>query len=229
MLTPQEVSTHSFAKASFGGYNMAMVDEFLDELTDDYTALYKENAALKAKLKVLVEKVEEYRATEDSMRATLLTAQRMADSIVKEAEQKRDQMMTQAEIDAKLRINCLKNEAAAAEERLRKGKEELEKFSAAVRAVCDKEIQLLNELPQEEGKPEDSVQEIEDSVMAAFSEAAPEEDGDTAETQTEASEPVAEAADPAADTSDPFGDFPDLSSTRQINLDELKFGRNYNT
>ena len=148
MLTPQEVSTHSFSKASFGGYNMAMVDEFLDELTDDYTALYKENAALKAKLKVLVEKVEEYRATEDSMRATLLTAQRMADSIVKEAEQKRDQMMTQAEIDAKLRINCLKNEAAAAEERLRKGKEELEKFSAAVRAVCDKEIQLLNELPQ---------------------------------------------------------------------------------
>jgi len=229
MLTPQEVSTHSFAKASFGGYNMAMVDEFLDELTDDYTALYKENAALKAKLKVLVEKVEEYRATEDSMRATLLTAQRMADSIVKEAEQKRDQMMTQAEIDAKLRINCLKNEAAAAEERLRKGKEELEKFSAAVRAVCDKEIQLLNELPQEEAKPEDSVQEIEDSVMAAFSEAAPEEDGDTAETQTEASEPVAEATDPAADTSDPFGDFPDLSSTRQINLDELKFGRNYNT
>ena len=228
MLTPQEVSTHSFAKASFGGYNMAMVDEFLDELTDDYTALYKENAALKAKLKVLVEKVEEYRATEDSMRATLLTAQRMADSIVKEAEQKRDQLMTQAEIDAKLKINCLKNEAAAAEERLRKGKEELEKFSAAVRAVCDKEIQLLNELPQEEVKPEDSVQEIEDSVMAAFSEAAP-EDGDTAETQTEASEPVAEAADPAADTSDPFGDFPDLSSTRQINLDELKFGRNYNT
>ena len=108
MLTPQEVSTHSFSKASFGGYNMAMVDEFLDELTDDYTALYKENAALKAKLKVLVEKVEEYRATEDSMRATLLTAQRMADSIVKEAEQKRDQMMTQAEIDAKLKINCLK-------------------------------------------------------------------------------------------------------------------------
>ena len=59
MLTPQEVSTHSFAKASFGGYNMAMVDEFLDELTDDYPALYKENAALKAKLKVRVEKVED--------------------------------------------------------------------------------------------------------------------------------------------------------------------------
>lgn len=76
MLTPQEVSGRAFSKAAFGGYNMAMVDEFLDELTDDYTSLYKENAALKAKLKVLVDKVEEYRATEDSMRAALLTAQR---------------------------------------------------------------------------------------------------------------------------------------------------------
>ena len=61
MLTPQEVSTHAFTKAMMGGYNMAAVDEFLDELTDDYTALYKENTTLKAKLKVLVEKVEEYR------------------------------------------------------------------------------------------------------------------------------------------------------------------------
>ncbi|MBD9197691.1 MAG: DivIVA domain-containing protein [Clostridiales bacterium] len=238
MLTPQEVSTHSFSKASFGGYNMAMVDEFLDELTDDYTALYKENAALKAKLKVLVEKVEEYRATEDSMRATLLTAQRMADSIVKEAEQKRDQMMTQAEIDAKMKITRLKNETAANEERLRQSQAELEKFSAAIRAVCDKEIQLLAELPQrpvelpqEETEADSPVQEIEDHVMAAFKEMDTAEPA--AETETPAAEPAeapAEKAEPepAPETGDPFADFPDLSATRQLNLDELKFGRNYN-
>ena len=243
MLTPQEVSTHSFSKASFGGYNMAMVDEFLDELTDDYTALYKENAALKAKLKILVEKVEEYRATEDSMRATLLTAQRMADSIVKEAEQKRDQMMTQAEIDAKMKITRLKNETAANEARLRQSQTELEKFSAAIRAVCEKEIQILTELPQmpvetpQEEKADDSVQEIEDHVMAAFGETEPAEqesaeqesaEQESADAETSAEVP-AEEADAAADTGDPFADFQDLSATRQINLDELKFGRTDNT
>ena len=31
MLTPQEVSEHAFAKSAFGGYNMTMVDEFLDD------------------------------------------------------------------------------------------------------------------------------------------------------------------------------------------------------
>ena len=100
MLTPQEVSNRAFSKAAFGGYNMAMVDEFLDELTDDYTALYKENAALKAKMKVLVDKVEEYRATEDSMRAALLTAQKMASTMVEEAEAKKAHLIANAEAEA---------------------------------------------------------------------------------------------------------------------------------
>ena len=139
MLTPQEVSTHAFSKAVMGGYNMAMVDEFLDELTDDYTTLYKENAALKAKMKVLVEKVEDYRATEDSMRATLLTAQKMADSIVREAEQKRDQMLAQAEADAHEKVGQLQQELEEAKARLRQGQQELAKFIASSRDICSQE------------------------------------------------------------------------------------------
>ena len=94
MFTPQEVSEKTFPKASGfnNGYGMAAVDEFLDALTEDYTALYKDNAALKAKLKVLAEKVEEYRATEDAMRSTLLSAQRMAAQMVSDAQAQRDKM-----------------------------------------------------------------------------------------------------------------------------------------
>ena len=148
MLTPQEVSTHAFSKAVMGGYNMAMVDEFLDELTDDYTALYKENAALKAKLKVLVEKVEDYRATEDSMRATLLTAQKMADSIVHEAEAKRDEILSQAEGMAREKIGQLQQEVEAAQLRLRQGQQDLASFISAAREICEKELRLLEQLPE---------------------------------------------------------------------------------
>ena len=103
MFTPQEVSEKTFPKASGfnNGYGMAAVDEFLDALTEDYTALYKDNAALKAKLKVLAEKVEEYRATEDAMRSTLLTAQKMADDMVKEAEATKASLIHQAEEEAR--------------------------------------------------------------------------------------------------------------------------------
>ena len=174
MLTPQEVSTHAFAKAVMGGYNMAMVDEFLDELTDDYTALYKENAALKAKMKVLVEKVEDYRATEDSMRATLLTAQKMADSIVHEAETKRDEILAQAQADAKARIGELHQEQEEAEERLRQGQLDLARFIAASRQICQQELELLERLPDLQVEvaavpTEPAVEEeIEERVLSGF-------------------------------------------------------------
>ena len=227
MLTPQEVSTHAFSKAVMGGYNMAMVDEFLDELTDDYTALYKENAALKAKMKVLVEKVEDYRATEDSMRATLLTAQKMADSIVHEAESKRDQMMAQAESAAREKLSDLQRELDTAQERLRQGQLELAKFVAASREICNKELSFLAQLPElpvenvaPVSAPEAPVEEIEEKVMAAF---APQD----AEPAEEAEEVSAAPVDDYPE-GDPFAkEEPAADATRRINLNDLKFGRNY--
>ena len=230
MLTPQEVSTHAFAKAVMGGYNMAMVDEFLDELTDDYTALYKENAALKAKMKVLVEKVEEYRATEDSMRATLLTAQRMADSIVREAEAKRDEMMTQAQNAARDKIQQYREEIAQCEERLNQGRLELARFTAESRAVCEKQLAFLEQLPELKVTPaapadpapaaaDVTADEIGEKVMAAFAVEAAE---DAPESPDEK-----EAAPDQEDPDDPFGLGEDVDATRRINLSDLKFGRNY--
>ena len=110
MLTPQEVSERAFQKASFGGYNMSQVDEFLDILTGDYSTLYSENAVLKSKMKVLADKVEEYRSTEEAMRKALLTAQRLADEMVKEAESKKASLLREAEADAQKRIAELHRE-----------------------------------------------------------------------------------------------------------------------
>ena len=98
MLTPQEVKSRAFQRASFGGYNMGQVDEFLDILTEDYTALYNDNAVLKSKMKVLVDKVEEYRSTDEAMRKAFMTAQRMADDLVKEAEQKKAQILRDVDV-----------------------------------------------------------------------------------------------------------------------------------
>ena len=227
MLTPQEVSTHAFTKAVMGGYNMTMVDEFLDELTDDYTALYKENAALKAKLKVLVEKVEEYRATEDSMRATLLTAQRMADSIVKDAEAKRDEMLAQAETDAQAKIQRYQEELTVAQKRLEEGQAELSRFVAASRDLCQRELSFLEQLPTlEVAVPapvveDTSAREIEENVMAAF--AAQEKEEEVQESAQEEPAPVVDDY-PAGN---PFARDESLDATRRIDLDDLKFGRNY--
>lgn len=88
MFTPQQLQQISFDKAVFGGYDMESVDEVLEPLLEDYETLYRENATLKSKMRVLVEKLEEYRKNEGSVKEALRSAQRTCDAMVREAEKK---------------------------------------------------------------------------------------------------------------------------------------------
>ncbi len=96
MFTPQQIEQISFGKQTFGGYDMQAVDEFLEPLTEDYITLYKENALLKSKMRVLVTKLEEYRENEASMKDAIVNAQKTCDLMVKEAEAKCTKMLSDA-------------------------------------------------------------------------------------------------------------------------------------
>lgn len=96
MFTPQQIDQISFSKSTFGGYNMQQVDEFLEALTEDYVTLYKENALLKSKMRVLVGKLEEYRKNEAAMKEAVANAQRTCDKMVMEAEAKCAKMLSNA-------------------------------------------------------------------------------------------------------------------------------------
>ena len=113
MFTPQQIDQISFDKASFGGYKMDQVDEILEPLTEDYVTLYKENALLKSKLRVLAGKLEEYRKNEAAMKDAVVNAQTTCDKMVREAEAKCAQMLSSA--NATAAANAAANAAAAAE------------------------------------------------------------------------------------------------------------------
>ena len=173
MLTPQEVSERAFAKASFGGYNMAMVDEFLDILTADYTALYNENAVLKSKMKVLVDKVEEYRSTEEAMRKALMSAQRMADQLVQEAQEKKQAILRDAEREAEAQTAQIRQQTEAEQARLVAAQQATAAYVQQVRQLQEQTAQFLDRLdeitpdvqPMTTSREEEAAQEIEDSVQ----------------------------------------------------------------
>ena len=96
MFTPQQIDQISFKKATFGGYDMQQVDEILEPLTEDYVTLYKENALLKSKMRVLVGKLEEYRKNEAQMKDAVVNAQKTCDKMVREAEIKSAQILNNA-------------------------------------------------------------------------------------------------------------------------------------
>ena len=242
MLTPQEVSERAFTKASFGGYNMAQVDEFLDILTGDYSSLYNENAVLKSKMKVLVDKVEEYRSTEEAMRKALMAAQRMAEDLVKEAERKKAEILDQAERESRQRVNELKAEVEAEEFRLQKAQESTAAFVGKVRALYAGQEQFLNnlqdlcpEMPVEVSidPVDEAVSEIDDNVQRLLAQAMMEATAENLKARQEEEAPVnledtAEFAPFADAEEEPEEEYeePPVRSNR-IDFGELQFGRDY--
>lgn len=217
MFTPQEVSEKVFPKASFGagGYAMGAVDEFLDTLTEDYTALYKENVALKAKLKILAEKVEEYRATEDAMRSTLLTAQKMAAKLVQEAQTEKENLLKEAKEQHAAQLAQLEKERHEAEEKLTMARQSLADFVRHSSELCAQQAAFLNSLPEMQLSPEENAAPAEDDIrqdiMQHF-------DTMDVETGTDVEEPPVPQDVPAGSA---------IPNDFKLSLDELKFGRNY--
>ena len=203
MLTPQEVSERSFSRATFNGYNMIQVDEFLDVLTQDYTALYNENAVLKSKLKVLADKVEEYRSTEEAMRRALRAAQKQAEEMLEEARKKSDQILDDAKADAKQKMDLVHEALAAEQFRLKQAQDTTAAFVAQVQALNAKQAAYLEEIGDlcptvNPVQVENTAVDISSSVQHILEQTAPEQED---EDVTVAFTPVA-SAENAAETAE---------------------------
>ena len=87
MINPQELKNTDFSKG-FKGYTCAEVDKYVDYVVEQFTELCRENAELEKKLRVLTAKLEEARSEQDSISATIVNAQKMADEIIRDANEK---------------------------------------------------------------------------------------------------------------------------------------------
>ena len=244
MLTPQEVSERAFQKASFGGYNMAQVDEFLDVLTEDYSALYSENAVLKGKMKVLVDKVEEYRSTEDAMRKALMAAQRMADDLVREAENKKAAMIREAEEEALRRKEELERELEAEEFRLQQAQQTTAAFVEKVRSLLTGQTEFLDKLkdlcpqppaPAPVDPVEQAAEEIDDNVQRLLAQAMKEATAENLkqrqaeQEQEEKEEDLDDTAEfePVSSEQEEKEEQPSPARGGRIDFGQLQFGRDY--
>ncbi len=210
MFTPQEIQEKTFVKAVFGGYDMSSVDDFLEPLTEDYIALYKENAVLKSKMKILVEKLEEYRGQEESMKKALVAAQKTSDQMIAEAEKKCAQLTSQTENALRGKAAETQQQIAAEEERIERAKQAALNFIEVIEKDVGRHLDLLNNLklmnlgaqpakakvydfekeaapkrqPDPEARPADDPQEIAAEIEQNLEKViGPEDDGDLDKTR----------------------------------------------
>ena len=208
MFTPQQIDQISFGRATFGGYDMQQVDEFLEPLTEDYVTLYKENALLKSKMRVLVGKLEEYRKNETSMKEAVINAQKTCDKMVAEAEAKCARMLSSASSTAAANADASEAQIAAENARVEEARQAAAAKINELQEQLRTCIQALERIkganaPAVKAEKKDVADEISDNIEAMV--------GTTVDTA-----PKAAPKHPTNDTT--------TSKFASLNL---QFGRNY--
>ena len=211
MFTPQQIEQISFGKATFGGYNMDDVDEFLEPLCEDYVTLYKDNALLKSNMRVLIGKLEEYRKNEAAMKEAVAEAKKTCDKMVHDAEVKCEQMMKNAPATGNADA-LVAAEADRVEEARKVAASRIDEIQEQMRSCIQAldRIKLANQPKAAEPAPAVEVTTTDADAVA-------EEISKNLESIVGTTEDVAPKAEPQHPVSDTTSKFANL-----------QFGRNYN-
>lgn len=104
-LTPMDIESVVFKKTPFKGYKADEVDLFLDKVIMEFENLFKENAKLQDKLKNSDDVVKHYKSLEDTIKSSIVRAEKTADETVRNASERSEQIISNAEERSRNIIN----------------------------------------------------------------------------------------------------------------------------
>ena len=147
-LTPMDINNKEF-KRGLRGYNAEEVDEFLDEVVENYEEMYKENSNLKEKLANLNEKIEYYSKIETTIQNTLLLAQNAAEQAKSSAKKEAELMVKNANETAQKILDKAHNDVIQINDEYEKVKQEFIKFRAKYRNFMNTQMETFDALEKD--------------------------------------------------------------------------------
>ena len=150
MITPLDIENKRFAKQMMNGYSVEEVDDFLDELTIDYSKNYKEVTELRAKVDELNSSLEQYKNIESTLQNTLVMAQTTAEEVKNVAKQKADQIVDEAKANAQKKVDELNNEIVIRQKELDDVKKQFDIYKAKMESLLISQLELIKEINKNE-------------------------------------------------------------------------------
>lgn len=149
MLTPLEIENKKFSKQMMNGYNVDEVDDFLDELTIEYEKLYKENSELKEKNEEMESDVAHYKNIEETLQNTLVMAQKTSEDLKNVAKQQADQIIQEAEGNAKKHAEELSQEILMKKKELEDLEKQFDVYKAKMESLLISQLELLKDMSKD--------------------------------------------------------------------------------
>ena len=149
MLTPLDIENKRFSR-TLKGYNVDEVDDFLDQLTIDYEKIYKENSELREQIEENKKDLEHYKNVEKTLQNTLVMAQTTADDIKANAQERANQIIRDAQSEAKRATETISKEEFEIRKRTEELKRQFDVYKAKMEALLISQLELLKDLNKED-------------------------------------------------------------------------------
>ena len=150
MITPLDIENKKFSKQMMNGYSVEEVDDFLDDLTVDYSKNYKENTELKIKVEELTKSVQHYKTIEETLQNTLVMAQKTAEDVKNVARQQAEQIVNEAKGSAQKQVQDLENEIIAKRKEIEDIKKQFDIYKAKMESLLISQLELLKDINKED-------------------------------------------------------------------------------
>lgn len=145
MLRAIDIQNKEFEK-KLKGYDCNEVDDFLDNIIQDYELLCKENQALKDKIGLLTEAVERYKLMEVTMRQSLDVAKQSAEEMRNNANLEAQNIISRAKIDASRLSKQIDDEHLKRHQELLSMKTQVEVYKTRVKSMTENMVKMLEDI-----------------------------------------------------------------------------------
>ena len=150
MITPLDIENKRFSKQVMNGYNVDEVDDFLDDLTVDYTKIYKEANDLISKVDELNQSLDHYKQIESTLQNTLMMAQATAEDVKKVARQQAEQIVSEAKGAAQEKARELDNEIVLKKKELDDIKKQFDIYKAKMESLLISQLELIKDINKQD-------------------------------------------------------------------------------
>ena len=150
MITPLEIENKKFAKQMMNGYSVEEVDEFLDDLTVCYETLYKANSEHQEEIEELNKKMEHYKQIEGTLNNTLIIAQSTAEDIKNVAKQQAEQIVKDAETEARQSLSTLEQQIMLKKKNLEDLQKQFDVYKAKMESLLISQLELIKDINKEQ-------------------------------------------------------------------------------
>ncbi|MCI8273345.1 MAG: DivIVA domain-containing protein [Clostridia bacterium] len=161
MITPLDIENKKFNKQMMNGYNVEEVDNFLDEILEDYEKNYKQLSTMNSKVEELNNNLSHYKNIETTLQNTLVMAQstseevknvakQQAEQIVEDAKKKAEEIVREAKSSARKSLEDLERQTSEKEKQFDELKKQFDIYRAKMESLLSSQAELLKEINRNE-------------------------------------------------------------------------------